>query len=186
MCKLTNIEFYNTPDGEVMVKKIGEAAVTFKETDREFISEMLSIINDRYPKAYKKLMELHSVSSMNRTHYEYEVVHHFIRCNFGEYDQFNHDINAFGQFIFEEVKCPLRGHCKYEGVICKPELDTQLTEREMEVFRLLATHMSIDDIAEELSISKFTIIRHKENIKSRLNCKKVSELIAYWHDNNLR
>lgn len=186
MHKLCNIEFYNTPDGDVIVKELNKPACILKEQDRDLISEMLSIISDRYPKAYKKLMELYSCSSMNRNFYEFRVVHRFIRCNFGEYDQFNQDINAFGQFIFEEVKCPLRGDCKLEGVVCKPEIDSHLTDREMEVFRLIARNMNTEDIAEELSISKFTIIRHRENIKARLNLKSIPELIAYWHVNHLK
>ena len=38
---LTNIEFYNTPEGDVMVKAVNEAARRLKENDYEFISEML-------------------------------------------------------------------------------------------------------------------------------------------------
>lgn len=130
----SNIEFYNSPDGDIMLKEVGKPARPFKESDRSLISELLAIIRDRYPKAHAALMELYSKSTMNRTYYEYRVVHRFIRCNFGEYDQYRLDINYRGQLQFEEVRCPLRGECRYEGVICKPELDTRLTEREMEVF----------------------------------------------------
>ena len=118
MCSVpfANLEFYNTPDGDIMLKEVGKPARPFREADRDIISK----------------------STMNRTYYEYRVVHRFIRCNFGEYDQYRLDINYRGQLQFEEVRCPLRGECRYEGVICKPELDTRLTEREMEVFRLIA------------------------------------------------
>lgn len=186
MEKICNIEFYNTPEGEVMIKEVGKAATLLKEQDRDIISYMLCIISDRYPKAYKALMELYSKSSMNRVYYEYRVAHRFIRCNFGEYDQYNFDINAFGQFVFEEVKCPLRGECPLEGIVCKPELDTHLTEREMEVYRLIVTNKKTDEIAFALSISRFTIIRHRENIKARLGLHDIPELITYWHVNHLK
>lgn len=111
----SNIEFYNTPDGDIMLKEVGKPARPFREADRDIISELLAIIRDRYPKAHAALMELYSKSTMNRTYYEYRVVHRFIRCNFGEYDQYRLDINYRGQLQFEEVRCPLRGECRYEG-----------------------------------------------------------------------
>lgn len=110
-----NLEFYNTPDGDIMLKEVGKPARPFREADRDIISELLAIIRDRYPKAHAALMELYSKSTMNRTYYEYRVVHRFIRCNFGEYDQYRLDINFRGQLQFEEVHCPLRGECRYEG-----------------------------------------------------------------------
>lgn len=182
----SNIEFYNTPEGDIMYKEVCKPAQTFRETNRDIITTMLSIIRDRYPKAHAALMELYSKSTMNRTYYEYRVVHRFIRCNFGEYDQFRLDINHRGQLQFEEVHCPLRGECRYEGVICKPELDTKLTEREMEVFRLIAANWQTDNIAEELHISPCTVNRHRENIKAKTRTNSVAEMVAYWHENDLK
>lgn len=131
-------------------------------------------------------MQLYSSSTMNRWHYEFRVVHRFIRCNFGEYDQYNLDINKDGQFVFEEVKCPLRGECEHEGVICRPELDTALTAREMNVFRLIASNCQTDDIAAELHISPYTVNRHRENIKAKIKVHNVSEMISYWHQNQMK
>ena len=169
-----------------MLKEVGESARPFRESDRDIITEMLQIIRDRYPKAHAALMDLYSKSTMNRTYYEYRVVHRFIRCNFGEYDQYRLDINHQGRFQFEEVHCPLRGECRYEGVICKPELETHLTERENEVFRLIASNRQTDDIAEELHISPCTVNRHRENIKAKIGVSCVAEMVTYWHQNNLK
>lgn len=184
---LSNIEFYNTPCGDVVVKEVDEPArILHQEQDRELIEEMLAIIHDRYPQAHKSLMELYSKSSMNRYYYEFRVVHRFIRCNFGEFDQLNYDINALGQFNFEEVKCPLRGECALEGIVCKPDIELNLTEREMDVFRLIAANMKTEDIAAKLFLSKFTIIRHRENIKARLGLRDIPEMITYWHVHHLK
>lgn len=183
---IANIEFYNTPEGDVMMKEFGQAAIVLKETNRPTIEYMLAIIRDRYPKAHARLMQLYSCSTMNRWHYEFRVVHRFIRCNFGEYNQYNLDINKDGQFIFEEVKCPLRGECEHEGVICRPELDTQLTDREMDVFRLVVSNYQTDDIAAELHISPCTVSRHRENIKAKIKVRNVGAMISYWHQNNLK
>lgn len=37
---ISNIEFYNTPEGEVMMKEFGQPAVVLKETDRPTIEHM--------------------------------------------------------------------------------------------------------------------------------------------------
>jgi len=180
-----NIEMYNTPEGDVMIKQISQPAHVLKESDREFIASMLTIIRDRYTEAHEALMNLYSKSSMNKVFYEFRVVHRFIRCNFGEYDQYNLDIDACGRFVFEEVRCPLRGECPFEGIICKPKLDTHLTDRELEVFRYIAQNLTSEQVASKLSISKYTIDRHRENIKARLGLCSVPELITYWHVNGM-
>lgn len=72
------------------------------------------------------------------------------------------------------------------GVICRPELNTSLTEREMEVFRLIASNYQTDDIAAELHISPCTVNRHRENIKAKIKVRNVGELIAYWHQNQMK
>lgn len=181
-----NIEFYNTPEGDVMMKELAQPVIVLKDTNRPTIEHMLTIIRDRYPKAHARLMKLYSSSTMNRWYYEFQVVHRFIRCNFGEYDQYNLDINKDGQFVFEEVKCPLRGECEHENVICRPELDTALTERELEVFRLIASNLQTDDIAAELRISPCTVNRHRENIKAKIGVKNIGEMISFWNINHLK
>ena len=44
---ITNIEFYNTPEGDVMMKEFGQPAVVLKDTARPIIQYMLTIIRDR-------------------------------------------------------------------------------------------------------------------------------------------
>lgn len=185
MKDLANTEFYNTPEGEVMVKPVGQSAYVLTENCRDIICELLAIIRERYPKTHTALMKLYSASSMNRIAYEYKVVHRFIRCNFGDYNQGAIDINHNGTFQFEEVGCPLRGECPLEGVVCKPELDTHLSDREMDVFRLYAKNLQTEQIAEELHISPCTVNRHRENIKAKIRVGSVSEMVAYWYANHL-
>lgn len=179
---IKNVEFYNM-SGEILVKPEGESAYVLKETHREFISDMLLYISEMYPKAYKALMDLYSKSSRNRTYYEYRAVTRFIRCNFGEYDQLTEDIDRHGFFKFEEVKCPLRSECSLECILCKPKLNTCLTEREKEIFRLIADGLQSEDIASELSISINTVNRHRENIKTKIGVKSIAQMVTWWHNN---
>lgn len=50
--KYRNVEFYNTPDGEVMIKEENKAARTFTEMDRELIDDILSLIRDKIGRAH--------------------------------------------------------------------------------------------------------------------------------------
>jgi DNA-binding CsgD family transcriptional regulator len=183
---LSNIEMYTTPEGDVMIKPLGEPVRRLEERDRDFISSMLTILLDRYPKAVKALMGLYSKSEVNKWYCEFLVVHRFIRCNFGAYDALNPDIDHAGRFMFESVPCPLRGECPFEGIICKPELNTMLTEREKAVFRLIVRNLRTDAIADELHISPCTVNRHRENIKAKISASNVGEMINYWHAHNLK
>lgn len=180
---LSNVEFYNTPSGDVMVKKYGQPVRELTVNDRDIIDAVLSIIKDRYPEAFASLSDIYSKYDRNRINYEFKMVHRFIRCNLGEYDQYKYDIDHNGTICFEEVRCPLRGECQNECVICKPVLNTNLTEREKEILALIAQGLQAPVIAKELSLSVATINRHKENIKAKLMLKTVGEMVNFWHQN---
>ena len=182
---MKSIEFYTTPDGDVMIKKLNEPVRALVENDRDFIQKFLAILRDRYPDAFAKLSDTYSKNSMNVSFFEYKIAHRFIRCNFGAYDQYSYDINAAGTFTLEEVSCPLRGECLCEGVICKPQLDTKLSNRELDVLKLIADGYQSSDIAEQLSIAITTVNKHRENIKAKLNLNTICQLVAYYKDNNL-
>ena len=122
---------------------------------------------------------------MNISFYEYKIAHRFIRCNFGAYDQFSYDIDARGKFTFEEVSCPLRGECIYEGIICKPCIDTKLSSRELEVLKLISEGFQTNEIAESLFLAPTTVNKHRENIKAKLNLNTIAQLVAYYKDNNI-
>lgn len=165
---LEKIEFYNCPDGSVSVKEQGKAVYEYTQDCRHITEEMMCTIRDLFPGAYKALAELYSKSERNKNFYEYNIVHRFIRCNFGEFDALNYDIDRGGKFRFEDVRCPMRGECKLEGVICKPRMNTVLSTRELVVAKLMGTGLRRDEIAEELDISVYTVIRHIDNIKAKL------------------
>ncbi len=182
--ELKNIEFYNTPSGDVIMSELNKPIRVLSEQDTDIIDSLLQVINDRWPLAYKRLAANYTMSERNIRHYNFRMVKRFLRCNCGEYDQSNYDIDVHGIFHFEEVKCPLRGECRDECVICKPELNTKLTDREMDVFRLIVQNMEMDAIADELTISIATVNRHRENIKAKLGLRSVKEMITYWFQNN--
>ena len=178
---LSNIEFYNSPEGDVMVKESGKAVRELLETDRPIIEALLMLIKDRYTEAFNALSELYTKNERNRFYYEYKIVHRFIRCNFGEYDQYKYDIDQAGNLNFEEVRCPFRGECPHEEIICKPKINNNLTTRELEVFKYIGFGLQSADIANELKISVATVNRHRENIKAKLGLKTIGELVNHYN-----
>lgn len=177
---MDRIEFYNTPDGSVCCKPDGKPMFVLDESCRNLIENMLITIKELYPDAFKALSELYSTSERNRSFYEYRMVHRFIRCNFGEYDALRKDVDAMGGFNVEEVKCPLRGECIFEGRICRPKLQSSLTSREQQIASLLGRGYDKLEIANELQISVYTVTRHISNIKARLNLRHTNQIIALF------
>lgn len=90
------IEFYKTPEGDVMYKPLGKPVQELTVNSREIVEEMLDLIKTRYPHAFKALCELYTASELNRKVYEFNIVSRFCRCNFGEYDAHTPDIDADG------------------------------------------------------------------------------------------
>lgn len=60
-----------------------------------------------------------------------------------------------------------------------------LTNREMEVLKLLASGSSVNDIAETLYISIYTVYTHLSNIKRKVGIEKTPDLIRYAMENPL-
>lgn len=110
------IEFYMTPKGEVMLREEGKPEHQLKETDYDFISSFLNVIEEFYPDAYKKLMEEYARSEKRRTYRDFLAVRRFVKCNMGNYDS-TLDLDENWNFKFEHVSCPLRGECTGQGVI---------------------------------------------------------------------
>jgi DNA-binding NarL/FixJ family response regulator len=54
-----------------------------------------------------------------------------------------------------------------------------LSDREFEVFRLLAAGVSVTDIATQLSLSVKTVSTHKANLMHKLGLGNASELVRY-------
>lgn len=62
---------------------------------------------------------------------------------------------------------------------------TQLSDRELEVFRLLVTGKGVNDIAEALCISNKTVSTHKTRLMEKMNLTSIADLMRYAMDNDL-
>jgi DNA-binding CsgD family transcriptional regulator len=54
-----------------------------------------------------------------------------------------------------------------------------LTERELEVFRMLGAGVSTREIAEKLALSMKTVDAHRRHMREKLNLRSTNELIRY-------
>ena len=179
---LEKYEFFNAPDGSVYVKPFDKPMFVYDISCKQITDELIVLIRDLYPGAFNALSKLYSKSELNHGFFIFKIVHRFIRCNLGENDTLNFDINRVGSINVEEVRCPMRGECLYEGIICKPTLQSKLSDREEKVGRLLATGLSNMEVAEELGISLCTVHRHIANIKARLHFKNTNQIISHFHE----
>ena len=66
-----------------------------------------------------------------------------------------------------------------------PKAATSLSERELEVLRLVASGMTNREIADKLHISEKTVARHISNIFNKLDLSSRSAATAYAYDHNL-
>jgi DNA-binding NarL/FixJ family response regulator len=91
-------------------------------------------------------------------------------------------VAAGGAFISPEVAEQLALGAM-PGAIGEPH--EALSDREYQVFRLLAMGRSLSEIAAELRLSVKTVSTHKTNILEKMNLRGAAELIRYAMDHRL-
>jgi two-component system invasion response regulator UvrY len=64
-------------------------------------------------------------------------------------------------------------------------LHESLSNREFEIFKLIASGMSVSEIADKLTLSSPTISTHRARILAKMNMRTNSELTRYALDNKL-
>jgi len=68
----------------------------------------------------------------------------------------------------------------------KPRIKSdELSSREITIVKLIAQGLTNQEIADELFLSKHTVITHRKNITNKLNIKTVSGLTVYAILNNI-
>ena len=67
----------------------------------------------------------------------------------------------------------------------QPEANVQITDRELEVLKLLVNELSSREIAEKLFISERTVETHRKNLLRKTGSSNVVGLIKYAHTHGL-
>ncbi|MNK53056.1 Oxygen regulatory protein NreC [compost metagenome] len=116
-----------------------------------------------------------------------EQLRQYIACRFGGFD-YTPDITADNEVqTAEYVDCGRRGKCKYEGKLCSSikVANGILTQRELEVLKLVAIGLLDKEIIEKLFISQDTLRSHKENISVKAGVSRKPQLTALAYQLNL-
>jgi DNA-binding NarL/FixJ family response regulator len=90
----------------------------------------------------------------------------------------------------EAVKRVARGETVLDSRIARPaplkgEKNSALTDRELEILKLIVDGKSNKEIASELSLSANTVAVHRSNIMEALGIHKTAELVVYAIKNGL-
>jgi DNA-binding CsgD family transcriptional regulator len=178
---LGTIEFNITGDGSTVLISSDRSLREFTEHDMDITKNILEIIEVRYPETFKRLKKRYG----HLNNWRYMAVKRFIKCNWGNDDEIK-DITAEGELNFELVRCPLRGECKEEGIICCPTEERRITKRETEILKYLVKGYSSEEMADKLCLSIHTINNHRVNLRRKLNAKNNVGLIAYAHKHNIK
>ncbi|NLF80616.1 MAG: response regulator transcription factor [Clostridia bacterium] len=88
-------------------------------------------------------------------------------------------------YFIEVARGVMRGETFYpqEKIIPMPLGEAPLTERELQVLRLMCKHLSSKEIAEELFISENTVKYHKSNMLAKTGFTKAVDLAFYMISN---
>lgn len=96
---------------------------------------------------------------------------------------FNH-VHKLGFYHSEQVSEILDAHSKHESAENAKILKIGLTDREVDVLKLLRVKKKTEEIASELNISPRTAEWHRQNLIQKLKCSDMSELIN-WSEINI-
>jgi len=184
---MENIEFRVSPDGNVYYKKSGEEEKRLTRFCAAVYTNLMDLIMSRFPGAWARLSLLYPAQNKTKVAVDiasYKRVERFIRCNFGEHDLLTSDIEK-DILNFEEVRCPLRGICNDENIICKPQTLFRLSPAEREVVKLYLHGYTFKEISEKLDKSPSTVKVQLSRIKRKVGARNCREIIKVMRIHNL-
>lgn len=183
---MERIEFFTGPDGVVRYVADGGEAKRLTRFS-EPVAMIARLVEERFPGAWARLSQLYPARKSEGAAKDKAVaarVERFVRCNMGEHDLLTADFDN-GRLNFEEVRCPLRGICPDEGVVCKPTDALPLTPAERKVASMYAYGYTFNEIAAELGKSPQTIKVQLHGMKKKLGVENCRALIKVLRSRSL-
>jgi len=157
---------------------------SFSTLDKSVHIKLIEAVYDKIQQDYPEALERLQFKYKNKADHKFIMVRRFLKCNFSLHDS-EVDYDKAGDLHLEIVQCPLKGECEDDGIICEPKLNTNLSDRELEVLKLLVANYNNHEIADLLFISHFTVDNHKKNIYRKLKINNVGQLVDYAYKNKL-
>ena len=180
---LRDCEFFSHEE-EVWLRTSDGEMRKLTEADADLVEEIASLIELFYPIAYAALCGEYKSSAPNRRYFLFRIVCRFIRCNFAQLDS-TPDITRHGLFNFEHINCPMRGECRHDHVVCRPEFDHRLSPAELRVMKLIYEGYTEEEAGECLKLSPLTIHTHVRNAYVRLGIHSKAAFVRYAAEHNL-
>lgn len=177
---MRNIEFFTDGNGRDLIVNIDGNYQVLTEDDHEVIELMYDIIQSDYTEAFNALKKIYN----SRKDFKYLIVRRFLKCNFAVHDE-KPDVRPDRSFQLEFVSCPMRGECTVEGIVCQAKLNNELSDREIEIVRLIADGLSNEEISNEIHRSPFTIKNHRSNIRRKTGCNNTAALLNWAADKKI-
>jgi len=102
----------------------------------------------------------------------------FKNCAYDELIDAIHTVNAGKKYLSDKItEIMIQDYLGKEESI--PESDSELTERESEILKLIAEGVPTSEISELLFVSVKTIGTHKQHLLEKLNLKTSTDLVKY-------
>lgn len=182
---LREIEFNGIPGGDVEVRLKDTPTFVLSPSDRDFITAYNEQLKLKKRRAFERLEARYEKSRANKMWYEFLICRGHINCNFIQHDNIL-DIDASGNFRSEFVLCPKAAECPDYGFICNCQDDCVLSQRHIEVLRLIKDGYDNNQIAEKLYLSAHTVHNHRSKILEITGSSNTADLVRYWFENNLK
>lgn len=84
---------------------------------------------------------------------------------------------AFSQEIMEVIVGGYKVSSESQGSLKKDSISSQLTEREIELIKLIGEELTMKEIADKIFLSEHTVKTHRKNIMAKLDVKNTAGMI---------
>ncbi len=102
----------------------------------------------------------------------------FKNCAYNELIKAIRAVHEGKKYLSERItEIMIHDYLRKEETI--PVEDSELTERESEIMKLIAEGVSVSDISDQLFVSVKTIGTHKQHILEKLNLKSTTDIVKY-------
>lgn len=96
-------------------------------------------------------------------------------------------VHTSGFYFNERIRAAMQNSSKYKGMQLKNvnNIPVELTDREIEILRLVCKEHTNAEIAEMLNISVRTVDGHRNNLLLKTGCRNAAGLVLFAINNNL-